>query len=81
MMNAGRRWLTMINTFNNLIVSMVGNMLPVQTEADRQRVYAQTVTEIANLARAYGVQPSRRMPEPSALAASPHNLGEPAAVT
>ena len=81
MMSAGRRWLTMINTFNNLIVSMVGNMLLVQTEADRQRVYAQTVTEIANLARAYGVQPSRRMPEPSALAASPHHRGQHATVT
>ncbi len=81
MMNAGRRWLTMINTFNNLIVSMVGNMLLVQTEADRQRVYAQTVAEIANLARAYGVRPSRRMPEPSALAASPHHRGQHATVT
>lgn len=81
MMNAGRRWLTMINTFNNLIVSMVGNMLLAQTEADRQRVYAQTAAEIANLASTYGVKLSEPITGESSLTSSPNHLGEPAAVT
>ena len=81
MMNAGRRWLTMINTFNNLIVSMVSNMLIAQTEADREHVYAQALTGIGNLADAYGIQLSEPTSEAPAPAGRSQHLGHPAAVT
>ena len=81
MMNAGRRWLTMINTFNNLIVTMVSNMLIASTAAGRQCVYAQTLVDIGNLASTYGVELSQPTTGESSLTSSPNRLGEPAAVT